>query len=393
MSRIAAPRPPGRPPIPPDDDDEPEIEIIDGGDDDEPAEPDNLVAASEAELLTMARTLLAPALHDPWAVLCRARKLPDTIGPTCAQLLADTLAQTWPALWRRGGTAPRPTTAGKRARAWQQPPVALAFSAASLQLLRWLVATPLGAPASTLDRLGATPLTIGDQVLVYLAVDAAAPTPAITGLVRQPFVQNCPLVWLGFAHLFDAAPSDKLDFDALATGSGALVVEALGAEIARRWRSIELGKRAITSPPQLMALGAAQDGTLTRFMAACDRARRRDLAAWLIDAAAPELARNLAPLPSLLDPTTALWARTGARVAAGSLLRAIERWGAWDAEHRGVRFIDDDYALAQVLLARFEPIGSAGVERAQQWLGELASLAPTTAAAPNVDPATVEAPP
>jgi hypothetical protein len=44
-----------------------------------------------------------------------------------------------------------------------------------------------------------------------------------------------------------------------------------------------------------------------------------------------------------------------------------------------VRFIDDDYAAAQLLLERFELIGTAGVARAAHWLTDLASLVSTTA--------------
>ena len=54
------------------------------------------------------------------------------------------------------------------------------------------------------------------------------------------------------------------------------------------------------------------------------------------------------------------------------------RWNDWDNEHRGVRFIDDNYATVQVMLAQFERLGSAGVDLAMMWLSELASLAPTS---------------
>ncbi len=357
-----------------DDDDEDDEEVIEI-EADEPIE-DQLVAASEADLLVMARTLLAPQTHDAWSTLCRTRKLPPMIGETCERILAATLAQTWVALWRRGGTQPRPALDGRRARAWQHEPAELEFSPTTMHLLRWLVATPLGAPASTLDRLAASPMTIGDQVLIYLALECASTTPAITGIARQPLVRACPLAWLGFAHLFEEAPPDKVDFDTLMHGPGAHVVDALGGEIARRWFQVELGKRAVTSPDALVALGAAQDGVLERFMAAADKRRRRDLAMFVLDAAQPSFARNIAPLPGQLDPSTSLSTRTRARIAAGSLLRAVERWGGWDNEHRGVRFIDDDYATAQIMLARFERISSAGVERAQLWLSELAALAP-----------------
>ncbi|MCX5741669.1 MAG: hypothetical protein NT062_04115 [Proteobacteria bacterium] len=353
-----------------DDDDDPEIEIID----------DQLVAASEADLLMMARTLLAPAQHDAWSAMCRTRKLPPKIGETCADVLAQTLAQTWVALWRRGGTAPTPGVDGKRGRGWERtPPQPLVFSPTTLTLLRWLVATPLGAPASTLDRLPPPtgPLAIGDQVMIYLALDMASTSPAAAGIARQPLVRATPLAWLGFPHLFDEAPKDTVDFDSLTHGAGAIVVEALAGEIARRWHQIELTKRAITSPEQLSTLGTAQDGVLVRFLAACDRRKRRDLAAFVLDAAAPNLTRRLPPLPAQLDATMSLSARLAARIAAGSLLRAVTTWSAWDQEHRGVRFIDGDYAAVQVLLARFERLGSAGVDLANAWLAELASFAPT----------------
>jgi hypothetical protein len=52
----------------------------------------------------------------------------------------------------------------------------------------------------------------------------------------------------------------------------------------------------------------------------------------------------------------------------------VIRWNDWDQEHRGVRFIDDDYARAQQLLAKFERIGSAGVDRVASWLSDLSAL-------------------
>ncbi len=165
-----------------------------------------------------------------------------------------------------------------------------------------------------------------------------------------------------------------------------VLVEALGSEIARRWRTAELAKRAITDPEALIDLGAAQDATLAGFMAACDARGRRDLGSFVIEAAAPLLARNLAPTPAQLDPSSTLATRAQARIAAGSLARAVLRWADWDRHHRGVRFIDDDYAVAQLLLERFEAIGSTGTARATHWLTELASLVPTTAGSDTVSP-------
>ena len=324
---------------------------------------DPVVAASEHDLIAMARALVAPHQHAAAPLFAHHRELPSTISPACADLLADTLRRAWPALWRRG-----------RARGWQQhPPSPLAFSRATLQLLRWLVAEPL--MSNGCAPLRSAPLTLGDQVLVYFALDAAGDTGVRATIAAQPFVRASPLAWLGFAHVLAGSPPA---FSELATGAGAIVVEALAVELAARWRTVETSKRAIRQPAALIAMGAGQDATLSGFMTACRD--RRELAAFIIEAAAPLLARGVGPHPVQLDPAAPLSARSAAREAAGALLRAVGTWREWDDQHRAVRFIDDDFARAQRLLARFEPIGRAGADRAVGWLADLASLAPTTPA-------------
>jgi hypothetical protein len=342
------------------------------------------VAASEHDLIMLTRALVSPQQHDAWALLCKWRKLPDKIGPTCAELVSEALGHVWPALWRRSGARTATSLVeGRpvRGRGWERhAPVPLEFSAATLRLLRWLIATPLGAPASTHDALPASPLTVGDQVMIYLALDAATETGAQTTLAIQPMVRAAPLAWLGFANVLHGEP-EQIDFDSLAHGAGAVVAEALNMELGRRWHTIELSKRAMTDPADLVALGTAQDATLRAFMAACDKRRRRDLAAFVLDAAAPLVERKLSPAPLDLDPRASLSARAAARRAAGALLRAVEQWTAWNEQHRAVRFIDDDYATAQLLLARFENIGRGGSDRVALWLSDLASLAPTSPSA------------
>src|SRR6185436_4541227 len=107
------------------------------------------VAASEHDLIVMARTLvMGPAAQDDiWALLCASRAAAPKIGPTCAALLQDTLRYAWHALWMRGGARPGASIgAGARAgttlrgRLWERhAPVPLAFTSASVELLRWLV--------------------------------------------------------------------------------------------------------------------------------------------------------------------------------------------------------------------------------------------------------------
>ena len=360
-----------------------EADEADEADDD--ARPE--VAASEADLIEMARALVAPEAADVWALLAGARPMPGTISPACARLLGEALGQVWPALWRRGAVP--------GARPWDLPPMALTFGASTLELLRWLVGTPLGAPPSThLPPRARGALTLGDQIVAYLALAVADGTPAQAAIAAQPLVRAAPLAWLGFADVLGASSSPAVlaaiaaapmqaamligapaqaELDLLARGVGAYVVTALAPELARRWRAAELDKRGAVSPVRLVAVGAAQDATLEAWFAACDRSGRI-YASFVIDAAAPVLARKLPPEPGQLDSGATLALRQAARVAAGSLLRGVARWAAWDREHRGVRFIDDDYQAAQGLLARFEPIGTAGAELAAHWLAELAAL-------------------
>lgn len=353
------------------------------------------VAASEAELIGLARALIMGHGGEVAQRVFRARALPPAISTACARLLGDALSKLWPALWRRGGAAPGVSVdangAVRRGRAWERDAVApLMFSAATLQLLRWLIASPLVELSRSDAPWTGAPLTVGDQVMIYLALEATEGTPAQARLARHVSVRGAPLAWLGFCDVLarTGALPPVLRFDGLCRGGGARVVEALTPRIAARWRATELAKRGAGDPEALIALGAAQDAVLGDFLAACD-ASDRMLAAFVIDAAAPLLARELDPAPQQLATTSTLASRSAARLAAGALLRAVGRWAAWDEAHRGVRFLDDEYAATQRLLARFEAIGAIGAARAATWLAALAALAPTTSPA---SAATVEAP-
>jgi hypothetical protein len=342
-----------------------------------------MVAASEAEIVEMARALTAPHAHDMWTLLASSRSLPPKIGPRCAELVGDALAQIWPALWRREGAKPGASIrAGKviRGRGWERhPPSALEFSPFTLALLRWLVEVPLAAGSA--PNLLAQPVTIGDQVVAYLALSASAETPAQLSIARCSKVALAPLAWLGFAPVLSGEPPAARTWDELVEGPGAVVIEALQHDLAKRWRTIELTKRAATDPETLIALGRAQDLTLTAFMDACSRAGRRDLAGFVIDAMVPLLGRQVAPFPNELDRTKPLSSRTAARKASGALLRGLETWLRWDREHRGIRFLDDDYEASQLLLLRFEKALRAGADvLLPTWLAELTSLAPTSSA-------------
>lgn len=352
------------------------------------------VSASENDILVMARTLISgPAAQDDiWSLLCAGRVMPPKIGTTSAELLEDTLRMAWLALAQRGGWRPRASVERSgntvRGRVWDRyQPIALEFSSATLQLLRWLVAQSFAAPPSTIATLPPAPLTVGDQVMVYLALDATRVTPAARVIASQPFVHASALAWLGFAPLLAGKGAPPANFDSITDGAGAVVVEALSDELGRRWYAAELPKRQIEDPQELITLGGAQDTVLTAFMASCNKRKRRDLARFVLDAVVPLISRNVPPAPAQLDPRSPLSVRAQARTAAGSLLRGAMRWYDWDQEHRGIRYIDDDYAASQLMLQQFERIGAAGVATIGGWLTDLASLAPT---APTPEAAAVD---
>jgi hypothetical protein len=356
--------------------------------DDGPAGPPQ-VAQSEHDLIMMARAIVMgpESDEDIWSMLCATRSTAPKIGPSAARMLEETLGQAWRAVWLRGGTKPRASHTGTKGRLWERAtPTPLAFTGATLALLRWLVSTAFAAPLSTIKALPAAPLAMGDQLIIYLALDKVSTTPALRVLIDQPFVQASPLAWLGFAAALAAAPGTNgrptvppaAAFDALTSGAGAVILDGLCEELAGRWRAAELAKRGVVDPTDLIRLGAVQDAVIESLFAACDRAGRRDLASFVLDAVAPLIVGNQFAAPEQLDPTTPLSQRAAARLGSGALLRALLRWSSWDDEHRGVRFIDDGYASSQVLLHRFERIGSAGVARVNGWLSTLAGLAPTT---------------
>ncbi len=356
------------------------------------------IAASERDLLVMARALVTPDL-DPWTTPRQSRKLPPHIGPTAAQLIGEALSHAWLALWRRGGTAPGHSLDGetvRRGRAWQRhQPVALEFTAASIALLRWLVSTPPSIARDNGQPLSAMRLSLGDEVALYLALDAAQGSFVQTALARQPFTAASPLAWLGFAHAMPDRDPPEAGFASLVTGPCAIVVESIQGDLAARWRQVELMKRGAeipqgpdavdrqgdrpARPPPGRDADRLHDGVRHRASPRPRAVRRR------CDRAAAR-AQPASGAPAARSRRAAVAALRRARRAAGSLVRALLRWRTWDTEHRAIRFVDDGYQAAQLLLVRYEAVGTAGGERADAWLHELSQLTPTAPSATVPDP-------
>lgn len=142
---------------------------------------------------------------------------------------------------------------------------------------------------------------------------------------------------------------------------------------------MEHHKRTMASAAAMIALGAAQEAVLGALLTAADRAHRRGLVSFAVDAGASLLEHGTPAKSALLwvkslTPTGPMRERAAARRAAGALLRVLGRLARWDTEHRMKRFFEDDYEGAQLLLARWDALGSSGFSRAERVLRELESL-------------------
>lgn len=347
------------------------------------------VAQSEYDLLTVARALVGEGSYATIEPIVHiGRKLPPKIGPTAMRLLEETLSRgVILELARRGGWRPAQHLnahgmPSATARLWERhaTPPAIPFSKLTIELLRWLSAGQKG-------DLADAPATLGDELIMYFALELLASGGAAATLAEQPPVRGSRLCWLGFPDVLvrHAPPATGgLTGPAFAPymkDAGAIVLEALQADLARRVLEIERSKRTIRRLDAMAALGATQTALFDAFMAACDTAKRRDLAGFLIEAGTKLLARPVPPTAWIetLELIGPLSERTAATRAAGSFLRALVRWKTWDDEHRGVRFIDDGYDASQLLLRRYEQLG----ERLRHGEDVLRALDSLTAAAPT----------
>lgn len=306
------------------------------------------VTERERDLLLVTQALFEPRRRAIVVPLVReANGLPPAIGRSAMLALQDTLAKGV------ARTLAREATRAGVALAPRAP--TLRFSTASFQLLRWLLAERLASPSVARLPDAKTPWTAADQVLAGLVVDLAREAGVARHVLSQPSVQRAPLVALyaidDVAAVWPAVP----DGTALATGELADVVALLRAPLARRWRDVELGKRAIAEPATRLAIGRAQGQVLDGLVRTAVAGGRLDVAAFLLDGMDAALRAGTTPWGVGLDPLAPLGARAEARRAEVAPLRAVGVIGAERARLRLVGFVDDDYEVARARLRELEP--------------------------------------
>lgn len=359
------------------------------------------VAQSEFDLLTVARALVGQVGAEAVEPLLRQpRAVGSKLGPTAMGLLKRTLAKgAVLELCRRGGwrlAAHLEEMEVVTGRLWQrrQPPE-LRFSSVTVELLRWLAASPLAMDAECQPLKVKGRPQLGDELVLYLAFDLADRCCCCAPLARTPLFRSSALVWLGFfeplarhAPLWIGELSERPAGSAAAASRAelerafgqlvrerAVLLEALQADLARRWIAAERRKGELAQPAQMIALGESQRALVKALCAVLDRHARRDLAGFLLEAGGallrhrPEASRWVAGLA-----TGALAERQRAVRAAGALLESLGQLGRWAEEAQGVRFFDDDYEASQLLLKQWERIGAQGMAHAQELVQRMQAL-------------------
>jgi hypothetical protein len=334
------------------------------------------VRTVERDLVLLARAVLEGRDYEANERILRREAVLEGLPAPAMRLFEDTLVKgAIRALARLGGARSRRWEAAgaKEGRVWDAFPRATwAFSRFSFALCRWLVVTPLGTGLA--PTFVTPPETWADELLAFLVCAWVDGRSLERDIGSQPGVRASTLAWLGCPRMLGSAPGpmglapDRMD---ALVGPGEIVVAGLGDELARRAVAHERDTAKVRSPSELLRLGGARRATLELLLDALEKSGRWDLASFLVDAGAALLAGpevdERARVPKL-DRAASLGDRQEARRAAASLYRALRRLGRRHEAARSVRFLDEDYPAAQLLLARWEGLGSVGFARAERVL-------------------------
>src|SRR5262249_48709045 len=140
-------------------------------------------------------------------------------------------------------------------------------------------------------------------------------------------------------------------------GLGAAMLEALQPDLTARWLQVEGSKERLADPQAMRALGQSQDRVLSAFLNAVEKAGRRDLARFLLRAAAYLVGRH--PHPGMWPGGLQMGGmrladRAATYQAATAFLRHLDRLAAWERWARTIPHYEEEYKAAQLWLADWE---------------------------------------
>jgi hypothetical protein len=344
------------------------------------------VSRFEAHLLRLLRSFLAPPDELPAVPAAPAGRLamPPGLSADCLHLVRDSLRKGIVLhLARAGGWRRERHLRGGQAvegRLWERTPppeLALAFSRQTIAFLMWLTA---GRPESPHWDPPLEQLTLGDQLLLFLAYRSSREQELGLALRARPQFARHGLVRLFFPEDFPGDQS-RLDYKLWVEGTGGTIVEALQPALRERWLEQERAKAASISWSLLRGSGQSQEHVLSAFFEACENAKRPDLARFLLQAMADLLSPDLTPAfwtggLSAENAPTRLAERLDTQRQALAVLAKLDRLAAWTRGYAGTQFFDEGYATAQLWLADWEHYrGEELTSIAQNLLRQLEPLA------------------
>ncbi|MDX1928713.1 MAG: hypothetical protein SFV81_19445 [Pirellulaceae bacterium] len=320
----------------------------------------------EANLLTILYALIRERpLGQAMLKIVQSSTQPDCLSRNAIELVQQALAKSV-SLWlaRSGGWQVERFLRNESpvvGRVWQRTPpteLGLVFSAESLNFLMWLTACePLQSDAEWKPEDSAE-LTVGDQVLLFRALETLRNTPVGSKWFEQSQFSGNPLVAL---HFPDQVSNDiglyQLNFAPWMQGSGAAILECLQSSLAARWVAVERAKSQIQDPGKMTQVGRNQQLILDYFANAVEVSGRLDLSRFLLFALAElvgEDADHHNWVRSLDVSNKRLADRTIVYAGASKFLLFGKRLRTWAANCAATGYFDEGYAAAQLWLADWE---------------------------------------
>tara|TARA_R110002096_G_scaffold42143_3_gene113528 strand:- start:7434 stop:8510 length:1077 start_codon:yes stop_codon:yes gene_type:complete len=342
------------------------------------------VSASEFDLLSIVRAIISGEGSSVAWLLRRDQVMQPELSPQAHALVQEMLGKgVMLKLCQWGGWRKSRSLRGNEVvsgRLWERHQnLSLRYSDYSLQLLVALTRESLEGTGGLIFRVPSKgPPEIGDQLLACLALDAARGSSCAEVVARAKPIRAAPLCWLMHADLLGRVgmPPAKIDFDCLLSGPGAIVLEALGDQLARRWLAMELGKGKVRNMTDMQGIGLGQSRTLECFLSAIARAGREDLALFVVTAASQLHRRRLVAqdVTSSLQKHKSMRERSDAMIGAAAFLDALTPLAGWAQGKRSLRFFDDDYEAGQVFLEGWSTLGNLAFEELQSLAAELRSF-------------------
>lgn len=356
------------------------------------------VSRFEYNLITLLRFLLGHApLDQARKPLTEKHAAPACLSSNAVHLVKDSLAKGVVLYLVRAGGWRRdrylrngqPVTG----RVWERIPLderTLRFSRHVLSFLVWLTAEKV---TETKEKWDAPPseLTPADELFFMLVLDAFRPEPGFVDAMRgkEAFARN-PLCWLGHPADFTGENEPRPPaFAPLFRGIRAVILECLQPVLAQKWVRTERAKGQLGDWRRMRAEGAAEQATLSEFLAAAEAANRTDLARFVLKTlatvfAAPDLGPSYwigglhgSGPPRLAD-------RLETHRAGLAVPRQAETLARWDRKARSVGYFDEDYAASQLWKEDWETAQGAEVAaRARRVLDQLEPLRVQTTDGPG----------